>query len=101
MATIINNPSTARRADEADGASDLVIGIIAAVSIIILILFLVYGLPVLQSNVPAPTNTAFTPSTQNNTRVKLPSQTQTPTPATTQSPQTQTPSSQSQSPTNY
>ena len=100
MATIINNPSTTHRADGADGASDLVIGIIAAVSIIILILFLVYGLPVLQSNATAPVNTAVTPSTQN-IRVELPSQAQTQTPTVNQSSQTQTPVSQSQGGTSY
>ena len=100
MATIINNPSTTHRADEADGASDLVIGIIALVSIIILILFLVYGLPVLQSTTPASVNTPVTPSTQN-IRVELPSQAQTQTPAANQSPQTQTPASQSQGGTNF
>ncbi len=100
MATIINNPSTAHRADEAEGASDLVIGIIAAVSIIILILFLVYGLPVLQSNTPTPVNTAVTPSTQN-IRVELPSQPQTQTPATNRATQSQTPTSDSQGSANY
>ncbi len=95
MATIINNPSTTHRTDETDGASDLVIGIIAAVSIIILILFLVYGLPVLQSNTPAPVNTAVTPSTQN-IRVELPAQAQTQTPAANQTPQPQSGASQSQ-----
>ena len=86
MATIINNPSSTHRADEADGASDLVIGIIAAVSIIILILFLVYGLPVLQSSAPVPASTAATPVTQN-IRVELP--------------QPPTPAGQTQAPSNY
>ncbi len=97
MTTIINNPSTTHRDDE---ASDLVLGIIAAMSIIILILFLVYGLPVLKSDAPAPANTEVTPSTQN-IRVELPSQAQTETPATNRAPQSQTPTSESQGTTNY
>ncbi len=90
MATIINNPESTHRADEDDGATDLVIGITAAVSIIILILFLVYGLPVLQSNASAPANTAVTPSAQN-IRIELPSQ----------APPAQMPASQTQGNTNY